>query len=208
MSERPDDIPAWWATGLLFENCSCQAICPGHVHFDQVCYGERCIGYWAIRFDAGELDGVDLAGVSVVIAYDCPPHMIDGDWIEAIVIDERASKAQRDAVERIVTGRAGGPWATLARFVGEQLPTRYLPIEIDEANGTKQVKIDGILESTVEQLKGRDRSRPVTFENIYNQIHPPQQVIGTGTSTYDDGRIRFATERTHGLYSRFEWRVG
>lgn len=198
---------AWWARGLLFENCSCQAICPGHVHFDQTCYNERCIGYWALRFDEGELGGVDLAGVKAVIAYDCPPHMIDGDWIEGIMIDEAASEEQRRAVETILTGAAGGPWAVLAGFVGTQLATRYAPIVIEEADKSKRVAIDGILDSTITELKGRDRSRPVTFANMYNQIHPPEQVIAKGDARYDDGTIRFANEGTHGLYSRFEWRV-
>jgi hypothetical protein len=207
MTEIPASSIAWWARGLLFENCSCQAICPGHVHFDQTCYHERCVGYWAIRFDAGEFDGVDLAGAKAVVAYDCPPHMIDGDWVEGIVIDAAAGDGQREAVEAILTGAAGGPWAVLARFVGRQLETRHAPISIDDDERSKRVVIEGILDSTITGLKGRDRSKPVMFANMFNQIHPSEQVIATGSSRYDDGTIRFANDDTHGLYSRFEWRV-
>ena len=207
MSNETQLSVAWHARGLIFENCSCQAVCPGHVHFDQLCYNDRCIGYWAIRFDEGAFDGVDLAGTKALIAYDCPPHMIDGDWTERIIIDEQASDRQREAIEAILTGRAGGPWEVLARFVGTQLETRYLPIEIEEGEKTKRVRIDGVLDSEVLELKGRDRSEPVTFRNMYNQIHPPEQVIGKGSSTYDDGDIRFANDDTHGLYSWFEWSV-
>ena len=45
---------SWWAKGLVFENCNCQLVCPGHIHFDQVCTHERCKGYWAIVFEDGE----------------------------------------------------------------------------------------------------------------------------------------------------------
>lgn len=207
MTNQPESHVSWWARGLIFENCSCQAICPGHVHFDLICYPDRCRGYWAIRFDEGEFDGTDLAGVKAIVAYDCPPHMIDGDWIEVIMIDERASDGQRDAVEKILTGHAGGPWAVLARFVGERLETRYAPIDIREEGKSKTVVVDGILESSIQELKGRDRSKPVTFNNMFNQIHPPQQVIATGSSRYDDGTIRFDNENSHGLYSSFEWAV-
>jgi len=207
MSEAQETAVSWWARGLLFENCSCQAICPGHVHFDQTCYNERCIGYWAMRFDEGEFDGVDLAGIKAVVSYDCPPHMIDGEWIEGLLIDEGASEAQRRAAHAILDGSAGGPWAVLARFVGTRLDTRYVPIVIEEDERRKRVAVDGILDSTITELKGRDRTQPVTFANMFNQIHPPEQAIATGSARYDDGTIRFANDNTHGLHSRFEWRV-
>jgi hypothetical protein len=207
MTDTTSTPIAWSASGLIFENCSCQAVCPGHIHFDQLCYGDRCIGYWAIRFDEGTFDGIDLAGVKAVIAYDCPPHMIDGDWTQVFLIDDTTTSEQHDAVEAILGGSAGGPWAILARFVGEQLETQRVPIVIDESDKTKSVSVENILSSTITELKGRDRSRPVMFSNMYNQIHPPEQALATGSSKYDDGTIRFDNENTHGLYSHFVWNV-
>lgn len=32
-------------------------------------------------------------------------------------------------------------------------------------------------------------------------------VVATGSTAYDDGVIRIATDKTHGLHSRFEWMV-
>jgi len=198
---------AWWARGLLFENCSCQAVCPGHVHFDQQCTHERCLGYWAIRFDEGECGSVSLAGVRAVIAYDCPQHMIDGEWTETLIIDAAASPDQRRIVEAVLRGRMGGPWEVLARFVSTQLDTRYLPIAIEDDQRRKRVTIAGLLESTIEAIRGRDRSKPVTFENMFNQIHASSQVLAKGDARYDDGVIAFANGASHGLYSDFEWRV-
>ena len=71
----------------------------------------------------------------------------------------------------------------------------------------KRVAIAGLLEASVENIRGRDRDKPVTFENIFNQIHSPTQVIATGTTTYDDGDIVIANEGSHALYSDFEWAV-
>lgn len=201
-------IPAsWWARGLLFENCNCQTVCPGHVHFSQLCTHERCVGYWAIRFDEGRFGPVDLAGVRTVIGYDSPRHMVDGDWIQTLIVDDGASPEQRDAIEAILDGRAGGPWAKLAPFVGTRVPTRSLPIRIDGADAVKRIEIDGVGESTVTPIRGRDRSKPVTFTNMFNQIHATEQVVATGETRYDDGTVVVVTEGTHGLYSSFEWRV-
>jgi hypothetical protein len=205
MTKTTDETAAWWARGLLFENCSCQAVCPGHVHFEQLCTHQRCLGYWAIRFDEGEFDGIPLRGLSAVIVYDSPQHMIEGDWREGIVIDERASEAQRDAIETLLTGRAGGPWAVLARFVSKRLPTRHLPIRIEDRGNVKRIVVAGLLESTIEAIRGRDKSRTVTFENMFNQIHATSQVIAKGAARYDDGEIIFDTDETHALYSDFSW---
>lgn len=195
----------WWARGLLFENCNCTAVCPGHVHFSQACTHEVCHGFWAIRIREGEIDGVRLDGVDAVVVYESPQVMIDGGWREAILVSESASEAQRDGIESILTGARGGPWAVLARFVEEWAPTRFVPIEIEEGESERKVRIPGILRSAVAAVRGRDRNRPVTFENIYNQIHAPRQVIARGSTSYDDGTIRIRTDGTHGLWSSFDW---
>ena len=206
MSREPNQ-PRWWAKGLLFENCCCQVVCPGHVHFDQLCTLERCNGYWAVRFDEGEFDGVRLDGLAAVIAYDSPQHMIQGNWTEVLIIDEAATAEQRTAIESILNGSAGGPWAKLAPFVSTWLETRYHSIRIEEQEKTKAIVIEGLLEGTIEQLRGRDGSQPVTFENMFNQIHATSQVIATGSTKYNDGVIAVDTDGTHSLYSNFSWSV-
>ena len=194
----------WWAEGLLFENCNCAAVCPGHVHFSQKCTHEVCHGYWAIRFRAGRCGAADLAGVDAVILYECPQVMIEGGWKQRLIVSDRATEAQQKAVEEIVSGARGGPWQVLARFVGESLPPQTLPVTIEEDNATRSVEVRGLLRSVVEAIRGRDRGKPVTFENIYNQIHNPRQVIARG-STRCTGEIVINTKDTHGLWSEFRW---
>ncbi len=203
-----DTVPSsWWARGLLFENCSCQLVCPGHVHFSQACTHERCVGYWAVRVDEGQFGSVSLNGARAVVAFDAPQHMIEGGWTEVVIVDEAATPDQRAALETILTGKAGGSWAVLARFVARWLDTRVLPIEFTEDDVTRGARIPGLLETSISHIKGRDRSQPVLFENIFNQIHGSTQVLALGHTQYDDGVIRIATEKTHGLHSRFEWSV-
>lgn len=207
MSNASESVPAWWARGLLFENCSCQTVCPGHVHFSQPCTHDPCVGYWAIRVDEGEFDGVALSGARAVIAYRSPQLMIDGNWTESLILDDASDPACRAAVERILTGRAGGPWAVLARFVSTRLPTRILPIRIEDRETVKRVAVEGVLDSSIEAIRGRDRGVPVTFENMFNQIHAPSQVIAKGATRYDDGEILVDIADSHALYSTFHWAV-
>ncbi|HXV61505.1 MAG TPA: DUF1326 domain-containing protein [Vicinamibacteria bacterium] len=197
----------WWARGLLFENCSCQLVCPGHIHFDQLCTHERCQGYWAFRFEQGEIDGLSLAGRRAIIVFDSPQRMIDGGWTQVLVLDSETPREHQAALESLFNGERGGPWEILGRFVATRLKTRLLPIDMEDETQRKRVTIPGILESTVEALRGRNRDEPVRFENIFNQIHSPSQVIARGQARYDDGTIRFDNAQTHGLWSDFSWRV-
>jgi hypothetical protein len=199
--------PSWYARGLIFENCSCALVCPGHMHFSQNCTYERCKGYWAVRIDEGMFEDVSLADMRVLVAFDSPQRMIDGGWLQTIIIDESASDTQRRALEAIFMGHAGGPWAKLAGFVAARQPTEFRAIAIEDEGPVKRASIVDRLKTVVTQIRGRDRSKPVMFENIFNQIHAPTQVIALGESEYDDGIVRFRTSGSHGLFSHFEWSV-
>jgi hypothetical protein len=177
------------------------------MHFSQNCTYERCKGYWAIRVDGGAFNGIDLGGTRAVIAFDSPQRMIDGGWIQTIIIDSSATIEQRAALETILKGRAGGPWEKLAAFVGVWQPMEFRPILFEDEGATKRASIADRLKAVVTQIRGRDRSKPVLFENIFNQIHAPTQVIALGDTEYDDGAVTFRNTGSHGLFSNFDWAV-
>jgi hypothetical protein len=198
---------SWWAKGLLFENCSCTLVCPGHMHFSQLCTHDRCKGYWAFRFDDGLFEGVSLKGVRAVIAFDTPQRMIDGNWTQAIIIDESATADQRRVLQTMFSGAAGGPWGKLAPFVTKRVPVEYRHIEFADEGATKRVTIAGRLKAFITNIKGRDKVNPVVFENIFNQIHAPKQVLAIGDTEYKDDAIVIRNSQSHGLHSMFDWAV-
>ena len=198
---------SWWAKGLIFENCMCTLVCPGHMHFSQLCTHDRCKGYWALRFEDGAFGAVPLRGLRAFIVFDSPQRMIDGGWTQRLIVDPIANADQRAALETILLGRAGGPWEKLHGFVATDLPTEYRPIEMSDEGATKRASIADRMKTIVSQIRGRDKTKPVLFENCFNQIHAPTQVIALGESEYDDGVVSFRTAGTHGLFSHFEWTV-
>ena len=113
---------------------------------------------------------------------------------------------QQTAVEAIRTARAGGPWEILDRFMEIRLPTHTAPIEITDEDVVKRVVIEGLLESTIENIQGWDRNQPVTFMNMFNQVHDSTQVIARGDTAYDD-EIILKRERTNALHSPFDCSV-
>ncbi len=197
---------SWWAKGLLFENCNCQLLCPGHLSFKQLCAHERCLGIWAMAFEDGRFDATPLGGLNAAVLFDTPQHMISGNWTTALVVDARADEAQRKALETILHGQAGGPWAVLGRFVGKRLDSRALPIQLEDAGRRKRMWVDGLFDTSIEAIRGKDKTQEAVLANVFNQIHDPTQVLALGKTRCTDPRIPFVTDDTHALYSQFSWR--
>lgn len=198
--------PDWWAKGLLFENCSCQLVCPAHVSFKQSCTHERCVGYWAIRFEEGVYGEVPLAGVMAAVFYDTPQRMYDGGWSEMLYLDARATPEQRAAVEAILNGTAGGPWAVLARFVSDWRDSRTVEFDFDDQGRKKSLSVAGLFETTIEAIKGPDPGRPAVLQNLYNTIHGFTHVLARGATKCSEKSFPISIGGTHALYSDFSWK--
>lgn len=89
----------WRATGLLFENCNCQLVCPGHMSFKQLCTHERCIGTWAVHIEEGRYGDVALDGLNIVIFWNSPQHMIAGGWTLMFLVGDRVGSCRIWAVD-------------------------------------------------------------------------------------------------------------
>ncbi len=205
MSDIAETTKKWWAKGLLFENCNCQIICPAHISFKQLCTHERCLGHWSIHIEDGKFGDVALNDINVVILYDTPQLMFNGGWIETIYIDERANKTQRQAIENILTGQAGGPWVILSRFVEKRQDTLFIPIHFEDQGRKKRMWIEGLFDTTIESIRGQDRNKDVVIENMFNHLHATTQVVASGETWCEDREFVLSTKGTHALYSHFSW---
>jgi hypothetical protein len=91
---------------------------------------------WAI--ESGEVDGIDLAGLGVVLATRYSDDEDGSPWTFRIFVDDRADTAQGDALGKIFSGALGGtvldhfPWAWKA---SNPLAIERAGIEIDHTPG-------------------------------------------------------------------------
>ena len=200
-----NSIPPWQVTGLIFENCNCQLLCPGHISFKQHCTNARCHGYWAIHVDSGHFGDVDLCDVNAVIVFETPQRMYDGGWIQACYIDDQTNDSQRVALDHILSGHAGGPWRVLQRFVETRLKPRAVPMRFENAEREKRLIIPGLFRTTVTAIRGTDGQANAQITSLYNVIHGPTHVLARGHTRCTDGMFQFEHDKTHGLYSQFSW---
>src|SRR5258705_12140136 len=77
-----------------------------------------CDAGLVFRVDRGQYGSTRLDGLSFAVLLHTPGPMIQGNWTVGLVVDERASKEQRDALTTIASGQGGGPMAAVAPLIG------------------------------------------------------------------------------------------
>ena len=199
------DQDPWWVNGLLYENCNCQLLCPAHVSFKQACENERCLGFWGIHVVKGRYGQLVLGEQNAVVLYDSPPQMHSGGWTVEIYLDQGVEEAQRRALERILTGEAGGPWTIISKFVATRLESRAVPIHFEDSGRQKRLRIDGVLDSVINSVESKRTGQTATLGNLFNVIHSAVQYLARGSSTMKDAKFRWSADEKHALYSEFSW---
>lgn len=133
--------------------------------------------------------------------------MITGGWNEAFYMDQRADTTQREALEAIFAGTAGGPWGVLSRFVSKRYPTQFVSLRFEDDGRRKRMCADELLDTSVEAIRGKNKSKDAVMTNVFNQIHTADQVLALGQTRCAHPEFKFTTEESHALYSRFAWEV-
>lgn len=199
-------VEPWWVKGVLYENCNCQLLCPAHISFKQRCDNESCVGFWGIHVEKGRFGQLEIDAQNAVVAYETPPMMHTEDsWKMEIYLDQGADEEQRNALEAILTGQAGGPWKVLAKFVAESLQSRIVPIHYENDGKRIDLRIEGALDSVIQSVESKKTGQIVTLDNLFNIIHAETQFLATGSSEMKGGVFEWTTERKHALFSRFSW---
>jgi hypothetical protein len=138
---------SWRIRGSYFESCNCDPICPCR-RIDGVPGGRSthgvCMGVLSWLIDEGAADGVDLGGQPVALALTYSDDEEGSPWTWILYLDSRAADDQRNALERIFTGRLGGdaethfPWAWKA---SELVAVRPVEIDVDHNRRRQLLRI-------------------------------------------------------------------
>ncbi|MBK8741073.1 MAG: DUF1326 domain-containing protein [Betaproteobacteria bacterium] len=130
---------AYQLEGRLLEVCNCRVLCPCWIGEDPDFGTCDTIVSW--HFDKGTIEGVDVSGLTLACVAHVPGNILEGNWRAAIFVDEKASKAQEDALLKVYTGKAGGPVADLAALIGEVVSVERAPIMFTVQGGKGTLKI-------------------------------------------------------------------
>lgn len=154
--------------GDLLEVCDCKVLCPCWIGEDPD--NGSCESSLAYRFTSGQIDGVDVSGISVASAVKIPGNVLAGNWRRQLFVDESASDEQMTAIVDALTGKKGGPLADLAALVGEELEARRAPVtfELDQGKGT--LRVGDAIEAVMEPYRGPSGEVTTLNESIFSTI--------------------------------------
>jgi hypothetical protein len=207
------DVPEWHTKGEWFDVCKCSIPCP--CTFAQEPSEGDCEGILAWHIDEGNFGEVDLSGLSVAALASFTGNI----WVEestnaemAIYMDARADESQREALQTIWGGQAGGWMGGFAELIEVVRGIEFATIDFEVADDLSswRVEIPGTLVGEAVALAG-----PTTPEGARVQVHNapgaevgPGQVATWGVATIDraDG-FDFNWDRT-GKSSKhfpFDW---
>ena len=90
-----------------------------------------------------------------------------GNWSVGLVIDERASAEQREAITAIASGAAGGPMAALSGLIGKFLGVESAPIAFERSGVKWSVKASSFVDMAAQGAMGLNpgATEPLHLEN-------------------------------------------
>ena len=154
--------------------CNCRVLCPCNVDGVPTGEGDQCHGISVYEVREGNLDDTDLSGVWFAISYYLASNPSSGNWKIGVTIDDSASDAQAEALDRIFSGQEGGPFAEFAPLIGE-----YTGVERGSVSGSHgdspSGSIAGVADFRTELARGPD-GEPTTLSNAMFGFGPVLKV--------------------------------
>ena len=132
--------PSWRVNGQYYETCSCDFVCPclpGQMAVRPT--KGSCTFAMGFQIERGTYGAVSLDGLGFIVLGLTPEAMGKGNWSVGLVVDDRASAEQRDAMTAIASGAAGGPMAALSGLIGTFLGVESAPIRFDRTGASWSV---------------------------------------------------------------------
>lgn len=209
------EIPEWRVTGDWFDVCSCDIPCP--CEFAQPPTNNACNGVLAYHIREGRYGDVSLAGLNLIAI-----GVFEGDlWSGkatglkmGFFIDERADERQREAIQMIFSGQAGGIPARLNAIWGmaEIQGMEAAPIQFEVAPDLSSWRavIPGKVTAQAEALMGPTAAP----EQRVQTLNPPGSEVGPGqiatwgkaiTDQVDAFRQQWRRSGKSSKHIPFEW---
>jgi hypothetical protein len=198
---------SWKLEGQYFENCSCDVPCPCTVSLDLGADRDRCNAFLAFQVESGEVDGVDVSGLTVVAIADTPKVMSEGNWRLGVLIDDGASDEQAEKLGAVFGGQHGGPMEALGPLVTEVLGVERVALEVSHQNGTHRIKVGDDGEVEVQEIVsfGKEDGVPARLTGIFHPAGEDLTIAKATKSHVSAFGIDFAFEGGSAFANPFSW---
>jgi hypothetical protein len=203
--------PSWHLNGQYYETCSCDFICPclpGGLAVKPT--KGTCTFAMSFQIEHGTFGSVKLDGLGFIVLGLTPEAMGKGNWSVGIVVDERASAEQRDAIGAIASGQAGGPMAGLSGLIGKFLGMEPAAINFERHGLKWSVHAGHAVDMAAEGAKGinPEATEALRLEHTghpaadsFSLAHASKSHVHALGLSWDD-----TTGMNNGQYAPFAWK--
>jgi hypothetical protein len=200
----------WKVAGQYFETCSCDLVCPCVLtQLTAKPSKGSCTFAMGFKIEQGKFGEVPLDGLGFMIIGFTPEEMGKGNWSAGVIVDERASIEQRDAIVTVASGAAGGPMAALSGLITNFVGVESAPIRFERDGVRWSVNASNFVRMSAEPAMGIDPTAAEPLQ-LANTGHPASstfwlahavgsQVNAFGLSWQD------TSGRNNGQYAPFTW---
>ena len=173
----------WRIAGDYFETCNCDFLCPCiPSNLTAPPTTGECKVAMAFHVTKGNYGEVALDDLKFVVAAYTPGAMADGNWTVGVIIDDRASGAQQEAIGAIASGSAGGPMAGLSPLIGNFAGIELKPIRFEKDGLTFRISVPDMLEQGVAGMpSAADAEQPIVIDNT---AHPANTRLALARATH------------------------
>jgi hypothetical protein len=200
----------WRIVGEDIGLCNCAWGCP--CQFNALPTYGSCEALAMMAIEEGHFGDTPLDGVRYVQVFhwDGPVH--EGNGQRRLIVDDRASPAQRAAIEALTSGSAGHAvfeiFSAMAPNALETVVAR-IDLEYDHERRRARVRIPDLAEGTVEPIRN-----PVTGEESQARIDLPEgfeyrvaeMANAVSWRTTAGEHLDMAHENSYAQMARVEWR--
>ena len=199
----------WRMAGEEIGNCNCNWGCP--CQFNAVPTTDHCEALLGWQISDGYFGETRLDGVRFARIYWWPGAIHEGNGVRRTIIDERATKDQREALIALDSGQHGGLyWEIFAAVCPNLVEPLFAPItvDIDREKRVATIRIPGVAESDTQPIKnpvsGEEHRARIVLPNGFEYKEAEMgNTVSCRVSAGD--KLTFELENTYAQLNAFDW---
>jgi hypothetical protein len=198
---------SWSVSGRYFENCTCNVVCPCTASLSLGADYDRCQVVLVFHVDSGDVDGVDVGGLTVAAVGDTPKVMTDGNWRLGMLVDAAASDEQAAKLGAVFSGELGGPMAALAPLVGEMLGVERVPMTFESSGGRHSLRLGELGDLEVADIVpfGVETGEPAHLTGVFHPVGSDLTLGKAGASRLNAFGLEPDLAGKSGFSTPFAW---
>jgi hypothetical protein len=197
---------SWKLDGSYFETCSCSVVCPCTASLALGATNDYCRAMLVFNVKDGDVEGVDVSGLTVAAIADTPKVMSEGNWRLGVFIDAAASDEQAEKLGAVFSGALGGPMEALGPLIGENLGVERAPIEVHEDGLLHSIRIGDAVDFEIEDVVsfGVESGEPAKLTGIFHPAGDELTIARATRSKIDAFGIQYEGKSAFSR-SQFSW---